>query len=74
MGTLNFNTSLLSHLVPNIFITIIIAFLIICLVSIFFRWLWNTTMPELFNLKEITLGQSIKILVMAWILFGHFGR
>ena len=74
MDTLDFNRSLLAHLVPNVIITIIIAIIVICLVSIFFRWLWNTTMPELFNLKEITLGQSIKILVMAWLLFGHFGK
>jgi len=38
-----------------------------------FRLLWNTTVPELFGLKEITYVQSFKLLIMAWIVFGVFG-
>lgn len=70
MDILGFNDSMLFHILPR---AIIVAIIVIALFCIFFRWLWNTTMPQIFGLKEITLGQSLKILLMAWILFGHFG-
>lgn len=39
-----------------------------------FQWLWNITMPEVFNLKRITFWQALRLLLMASILFGgaHF--
>lgn len=43
----------------------------ILLVFVFiFRWLWNITMPEVFGLKELTLWQALRILILASILFG----
>jgi hypothetical protein len=38
------------------------------------QWLWNITMPEVFNLKEITFWQAFRLLIIAGILFGgsHF--
>ncbi|KYH31964.1 MULTISPECIES: hypothetical protein [Neomoorella] len=39
-----------------------------------FQWLWNITMPEVFNLKRITFWQALRLLLIAGILFGgaHF--
>ena len=65
-----FSTPLFMHLIPR---AILLAIVVLTLIAWFFKWLWNTTMPELFNLKPITYGQSFKLLLMAWILFGHFG-
>ena len=36
-------------------------------------FLWNYLMPEIFGLPEITLIQSIGLLVLARILFGNWG-
>jgi hypothetical protein len=47
-----------------------IGLLLIVLFAIVFRWLWNTTMPEVFGLKHLTYWQSIKVLLLAGILFG----
>jgi len=35
-----------------------------------FRWLWNTTMQEVFGLKELSFWQAFKIMLLAGILFG----
>jgi len=33
-------------------------------------WLWNTTMPDVFELKKITYWQAFRLLLLAMILFG----
>ncbi len=35
-----------------------------------FKWLWNITMPQVFNLKMITFWQAFRLLLLAGILFG----
>ncbi len=34
------------------------------------RWLWNITMPALFQLKQITYWQAFRLMIIAAILFG----
>jgi len=34
------------------------------------RYLWNTTIPELFNLKQVTYWQAFRLLLIASLLFG----
>jgi hypothetical protein len=34
------------------------------------KWLWNSLMPELFGLKEITYWQGVGILILSKIFFG----
>lgn len=34
------------------------------------QWLWNITMPELFGLKFISYWQSLRLALIAGILFG----
>lgn len=34
-----------------------------------FQYLWNTTMPEVFGVKVITYWQSLRLLILALILF-----
>jgi hypothetical protein len=34
------------------------------------HWLWNTTMPDVFGWKPITVVQAIKLMFIASILFG----
>ncbi len=35
-----------------------------------FQWLWNITMPDVFNLKAITFWQAFRLLIIAGMLFG----
>jgi hypothetical protein len=51
-------------------IGILIALALIGILVVVFRWLWNTTMPDIFGIKELTFGQALKILILASILFG----
>jgi hypothetical protein len=46
---------------------VIIGFLIAIL---FLRLLWNYTFPDLFEFKKISYWQSLKILLLAMLLFG----
>ena len=44
-----------------------IAFFV--LVAIF-QWMWNITMPQVFNLRSMTYWQAFRILLIAGFLFG----
>jgi hypothetical protein len=49
---------------------IAIAAVIVAIMVVVFRWLWNTTMPEVFGLRELSFWQAFKIMLLAGILFG----
>jgi hypothetical protein len=49
---------------------IVVALVLIAIFVVIFRWLWNSTMPDVFGLKALSFGQSLKILILASILFG----
>ena len=51
-------------------IGLIIGLIILAIITLIFRWLWNTTMPDVFGFKSLTFGQSFKILLIASMLFG----
>jgi len=34
-----------------------------------FKWLWNITMPQVFDLKEITFWQAFRLILIASFLF-----
>jgi hypothetical protein len=43
---------------------------VVPIVVAIFRLLWNTTMPEVFRLPEITFWQAFRLLLIAGFLFG----
>jgi len=49
---------------------LVIGLVIIALITLFFRWIWNMTMPEVFGIKTLTFWQAFRILLLAAILFG----
>ncbi len=49
---------------------IAIAAVLVAILVVVFRWLWNTTMPEVFGLRELSFWQAFKIMLLAGILFG----
>ena len=48
-----------------VFVLVMLAVLV-CI----FRWLWNTTMPQVFGIREIIFRQAVRLLLLAGILFG----
>jgi len=44
-------------------------FVVLILVGVF-KWMWNVTMPQVFNLKRITYWQAFRLLIIAAFLFG----
>ena len=51
-------------------IGLILGLVILALVTFIFRWLWNTTMPEVFGVKDLTFLQALKIMLISAMLFG----
>jgi hypothetical protein len=52
-------------------ILLIVSFFIFGVPAIF-CWLWNWTVPQVFRLPEITYWQSVRLLILAWFIFGGF--
>lgn len=51
-------------------VMIMLVIALILLVTAVFQWLWNITMPDVFNLKKIDYWQAFRLLLIAGILFG----
>lgn len=51
-------------------LAVLAVLVLIPLVIAFFQWLWNITMPEVFNLNTITFWQALRLLLIAAFLFG----
>ena len=49
---------------------LILGLIALALLGFILQWLWNTTLPEVLGVKQITLVQAIKILLISSILFG----
>lgn len=49
---------------------VLIALVLIAILVFVFRWLWNSTMPDVFGVKQLSFGQALKIMILAGILFG----
>jgi succinate dehydrogenase hydrophobic anchor subunit len=47
-----------------------IALVIVAILVVIFRWLWNSTLPDVFGVREVTFWQAFKIMLLASILFG----
>jgi succinate dehydrogenase hydrophobic anchor subunit len=62
-------SDILSMLIGAV-IGLAIGFLILAIVTVLFRWLWNITMPDVFGLKSLTFWQAFRILLLSSILFG----
>ena len=47
-----------------------VVILVLFITAAILQWLWNMTMPEVFNLKDIAYWQSFRLLLISAILFG----
>jgi hypothetical protein len=57
-------------LASNILVFIILGIGLLFLGTWLLQWLWNITMPQVFNLKTVTFWQAFRLLLIAGILFG----
>jgi hypothetical protein len=59
-----------------IFLTmlVLLAIVVFFVLVAIFQWLWNITMPQVFNLTTISYWQAFRILLISGFLFGssHF--
>lgn len=56
--------------VANLIVGLLIVIALFVAFVFLFRWLWNTTMPEVFDTRRLSFAQALKILLLAGILFG----
>lgn len=59
-------------LMPVLSIVIVTAVGIACFFALIalLKWLWNTTMPDVFGLKTMTFWQTLRLVLIVSILFG----
>jgi succinate dehydrogenase hydrophobic anchor subunit len=56
--------------IPTFLVAVVAAIAVFAIFALVFRWIWNRTVPAVFDLKEITFWQAVGILILASILFG----
>ena len=56
---------MLESLLAIVFVLVIVEVLVLI-----FRWIWNTSMPQVFGIREISFWQAVRLLLLAGILFG----
>jgi succinate dehydrogenase hydrophobic anchor subunit len=52
---------------------ILLILILIPLVVALFQWLWNITMPQVFNLNTVTFWQAFRLLLISAFLFKSGG-
>jgi len=53
-----------------LFLIIPLAIVLFFVLVGIFQWLWNITMPQVFNLRIITYWQAFRLLLIAGFVFG----
>ena len=51
-------------------LTIALSIVVFLILIGIFKWLWNITMPQVFDLRRITYWQAFRLLLIAGFLFG----
>ena len=49
---------------------LVIGAIILAIVALIFQWLWNSTLPDVFGVKSVSVWQAFKILLISAMLFG----
>ena len=57
----------------SVVVCIFIGLLFIFIAILILKWLWNSTLPELFGFKQITWWQTFKLWLICAILFSGSG-
>jgi len=54
----------------GLIVGLIVGAILLAIVALIFKWLWNSTMPDVFGVKDVSLWQAFKILLISTMLFG----
>jgi succinate dehydrogenase hydrophobic anchor subunit len=54
----------------EVIVGILIVLILVAILMVIFRWLCNSTMPEVFGIRGVSFWQAVKILLPAGILIG----
>jgi hypothetical protein len=61
------------RIVGHVFVGLIFAVAFALVFGLLVKLIWNSLMPSIFSLKEITYWQAFGIVILAKLLFGGFG-
>ncbi|WP_084170872.1 hypothetical protein [Desulfofalx alkaliphila] len=59
--------------IGGIFITLVVAVVVLLILSGLLVYLWNITMPDVFGIKEINYWQAFRLMLISSILLGGIG-
>jgi hypothetical protein len=62
------------RIVGHVFVGLLFAVAFALVFGLLVKFIWNSLMPAIFNLKEITYWQAFGIIILAKLLFGGFGH
>lgn len=51
-------------------VIVLIYAVLIFIFSALLMWLWNITITKLFNIREITLWEAFRLIIITWIILG----
>lgn len=57
----------------NLYWVVLLQILLFLFVCAILKWLWNSTLTDLFSFKRISFWQAIKVVIISAILFGGGG-
>jgi hypothetical protein len=61
------------HIVSHVFVGLLFAVAFAIVFALLVKLIWNSLMPTIFDLKQITFWQAFGIIILAKLLFGSFG-
>jgi hypothetical protein len=61
------------HIVRHVFVGLMFAVAFAIVFALLVKLIWNSLMPTIFDLKQITFWQAFGIIILAKLLFGSFG-
>jgi hypothetical protein len=68
-GPMGFAPAFMGGMFSMLLIWIVLLFVL----SGVLMWLWNITITRIFNIREITYWEALRLLIIAAILFGKIG-
>jgi hypothetical protein len=60
----------MKEILPLGVLSIILAIPFFFISTALLRWLWNTTIPQVFGLKDITFWQAFRLMLISALLIG----
>lgn len=58
-------------LMSGVFSMLLLGIVFLFIVSGVLMWLWNITITRIFNIREITYWEALRLLIISAILFGR---